>query len=216
MRYLLILFLILSLFSFTTAQDVEKGDKKSMELLDKLTAKTESYKTIEVDFTYKMLNEEADIDETTQGVLKIMGNKYRLNIAGQDVISDGETVWTYIPDADEVQINSVEDSEESITPNKLLLSYNDDYKSKFIKETFQYGATVNVVDLTPYEGKTYYKVRLVIDAAKDQLYEITIFDKNGSTYSYIINKFIANPDIPESEFTFNEKDFPGVEKVDMR
>jgi outer membrane lipoprotein-sorting protein len=79
-----------------------------------------------------------------------------------------------------------------------------------------YGTTVNIIDLTPIEGKSYYKVRLVIDKEKDQLHEITIFDKNGSTYSYVINSFTPNINLSESIFTFNKSDFPGVDVIDMR
>lgn len=198
------------------AQDNEAGDKKSREILDRLTKVTEAYKTIHVEFSYKMNNEEANIDEITEGVLTIMGDSYRLNIASQVVICDGETIWTYIEDAEEVQINSVEDSEESITPNKLLTAYNDDYRSKFVRESFQYGTTVNVIDLTPLEGKSYYKVRLIINKDKNQLHDITIFDKNGSTYSYIIKEFTPNVDVEDFTFSFKESDYPGVDVVDMR
>ena len=185
-------------------------------MLDRLTAKTEAYKTISVEFAYKMENLEAGIDERTDGSLLIMGDKYRLNIAGQTVICDGETVWTYIEDAEEVQINAVEESEETITPEKLLSSYNKDYRSKFIKEDFLYGTTVNIIDLTPIEGKSYSKVRLIIDKEKDQLHEITIYDKNGSTYSYVIKKFTPNVEVPDSSFTFDKSEFPGVDVIDMR
>ena len=208
--------ILLLAIALTGLSQEEKGDKKSNEILDRLTAKTEAYKTISIEFAYKMENLDAGIDERTDGSLLIMGDKYRLNIAGQTVICDGETVWTYIADAEEVQINAVEDSEESITPEKLLSSYNKDYKSKFIKEDFRYGTTVNIIDLTPTEGKSYSKVRLIIDKEKDQLHEITIFDKNGSTYSYVINKFTPNTDVSESSFTFDESKFPGVEVIDMR
>lgn len=219
MKNILISLFVLLIVVSGISQDnepVEKGDKKSGELLDRLTLKTEAHKTIQVEFSYKMFNEEANINESTDGELLVMGNKYRLNIAGQDVISDGETSWTYIEDAEEVQINSVEDSEDAITPNKLLSSYNDNFRSKFIKEDFQYGTTVNVIDLTPFEGKSYYKVRLIIDKRKDQLLEITIFDKNGSTYSYIINKFLANVDVDPDMFSFKEEDYPEADIVDMR
>lgn len=197
-------------------QDADKGDKKSKEILDRLTAKTEAYGTIKTTFSYMMVNIESDINESTDGVLVVKGDKYRLDIAGQLVISDGETIWTYIEDAEEVQINSMEDSEESITPSNLLSSYNDDYKSKFIKEDFQYGTTVNIIDLTPNEGKTYSKVRVIIDKKKDELLDITIFDKNGSTYSYIIKKFEPNIELEEGAFSFNEDDYPDVDIVDMR
>jgi outer membrane lipoprotein-sorting protein len=197
-------------------QDTDKGDKKSNEILNRLTAKTEAYKTIKAEFSYIMKNADAGIDEKTEGTLFVKGDKYRLLIAGQVVICDGSTTWTYIKDADEVQINSVENSEESITPNKLLTSYNKDYKSKFVKEGFQYGTTVNIIDLTPIEGKTYSSVRVIIDKAKDQLLDITIFDKNGSTYSYIINKFEPDIAVSDSQFTFNKTEFPNADIVDMR
>jgi outer membrane lipoprotein carrier protein len=216
MKKLLSLIITVTFVNLLVAQDTDKGDKKSNEILDRLTKKTEAYKTITAEFAYIMKNVDAGIDEKTEGTLFVKGDKYRLLIAGQVVICDGITTWTYIKDADEVQINSVENSEESITPNKLLTSYNKDYKSKFVKETFQYGTTVNVIDLTPTEGKSFSSVRVIIDKAKDQLLEITIFDKNGSTYSYIINKFEPDTAINDSQFTFSKSEFPGAEVVDMR
>jgi len=216
MKKLLLLIVTISITIFGFAQETDKGDKKSREVLNRLTAKTEAYGTIKAEFNYKMKNIEADINESTEGTLFVKGDKYRLLIAGQLVISDGVTIWTYIADAEEVQINSVEDSEESITPSNLLTSYNDDYKSKCVRETFQYGTTVHVIDLTPIEGKSYYKVGVIIDKEKDQLMEITIYDKNGSTYSYILNSFIPNIELDDTKFLFNADDYPDAEIVDMR
>jgi len=216
-KKILYLIIVTCISQFSIAQNSdEKGDKKSNEILDRLTSITESYGTIKTEFSYKMKNLEADIDETTQGTLYVKGDKYRLLIAGQEVISDGETIWTYIEDAEEVQVNSAEESEEAITPSNLLTAYNKDYKSKFIRESFQYGTTVNIIDLTPVEGKSYYKVRVIIDKEKDQLLEITIFDKNGSTYSYIISEFSPNVELEDSYFNFNPADFPDVDVIDMR
>ncbi|MBM3437004.1 MAG: outer membrane lipoprotein carrier protein LolA [Bacteroidetes bacterium] len=216
MKKILLIAFALNYASAVVCQETDKGDKKSNEILDRLTQKTEAYQTIKTEFSYLMKNAEAGVDEKTEGTLYVKGDKYRLVIAGQIVICDGTTIWTYIKDADEIQINAVENSEESITPNKLLTSYNKDYKSKFVKETFQYGTTVNIVDLTPIEGKTYSSVRVIIDKAKDQLLEITIFDKNGSTYSYLINKFEPNVTLNDSQFTYTASEFPGAEVIDMR
>ena len=216
MKRIITLILIVAISQILYSQENDKGDKKSKEILDKVTAKTESYSTFSAEFTYKMKNAEAGIDESIEGELFVKGNFYRLLISGQIVICDGETIWTYIEDAEEVQVNSVEDSEETITPGNILTSYNENYRSKFIRESFQYGTTVNVIDLIPMEGKTYYKIRVIIDKTKEQILEITIFDKNDSTYSYIINKFTPNIPIDDSEFTFNPEDYPDVDIVDMR
>lgn len=218
MKKILILIAVMAFLQPAISQEHEKGDKKSREILDNLTAQTESYNSIKVEFTYKMNNEEAGIDESTTGTLFIMGNKYKLHISGQQVISDGETIWTYIEDDEEVQINEMdEEVDGSLSPNKLLTSYNEDYKSNFVKETFLYGTTAVLIDLTPAEGKTYSKVRLIIDKAKNQILEITIFDKNGSTYTYILKSFIPDSEeIKESDFTFNTDDYPDVDVIDMR
>lgn len=208
---------MLILFAITVfAQDDEKGQKKSEEILRNFREKTEAYSTIMAGFTYKMENREAGINESKNGTIWIEGDKYRLDIAGQEVFSDGKTMWTYIRDAEEIQINSVEENGESLSPNKLLTSYDANYKSKFVKETFQYGTTVNVIELTPIEGKTYNKVRLVIDKDTYQLLESTIFDNNGSTYSYIINKFEHDIPLAGIKFEYSPSDFPDADVIDMR
>jgi len=216
MKKIITLIVVIISCLFLYAQENDRGDKKSTEILDKVTAKTESYTTISAEFTYKMKNIEADIDESTEGTLFVKGDFYKLLISGQVVICNGKTIWTYIEDAEEVQVNSVEDSEETITPGNILTSYSEDYRSKFIRESFQYGTTVSVIDLIPIEGKTYYKIRVIIDKLKEQILEITIFDKNGSTYSYIISKFTPDIPIDDTDFTFNPEDYPDVDIVDMR
>jgi outer membrane lipoprotein carrier protein len=216
MKNLLLLIVILTISLPLSAQESSKGDKKSNEILERLTQKTESYKTMRAEFVYKMENTEAGVNEQTEGALLVMGDKYRLDIAGQTVISDGVTMWTYIADANEVQINSAEESEESISPAKLLSSYTKDYRSKFVAEDFLNGTTVNIIDLTPVEGKSFSKVRLIVDKSADQLKEVTIFEKNGSTFSYFIKKFETNVDADHRKFAFNKSEFPGVEVIDMR
>ncbi len=198
------------------AQNNEKGDKKSNKIMDDFTVKTESYKSFQAEFTYKMENEEAGIDESKDGVLTVEGDKYNLKIAGQEVISDGETIWTYIEDAEEVQVNEVEEGDDAITPNNLLTAYNKDYKSNFVKEAFVYGTSAYIIDLKPSEGKSFSKVRLTIDKEKMQILDITIFDKNGSTYSYVISKFIPNIEMADGLFYFDTNNFPDVDVVDMR
>ena len=210
------LLLIILTFITINALEAQVKDKKATQILDEVTDKTKSYKTIKVEFTYRMENPEANINESKNGMLIIKGDKYRLSIAGQIVICNSETIWTYIEDAEEVQINDVEDSDESITPDKLLTSYNDNYKSKFIKETLWHGKTVQIIELTPLEGKTYYKVQLIIDKVRKQILNFQIFDKNGSTYTYQINKFIPDLAVEDSEFIFNPEEYPDVEIIDMR
>jgi outer membrane lipoprotein carrier protein len=188
-------------------------DKKATAILDEVSAKTKSYKTIKIEFTYAMDNVKEKVHDKFKGSLISKGDKYKLSAAGQDVISDGKIVWTYLKDANEVQINNVTDDEDSFTPTKLLSGYNKDYKSKFIEEK----GNDQVIELYPLKkGKTFTKVRLTIDKAKKQISKFVIYDRNGSTFSYIVDKFIADQAIADNLFSFNKADHPGVEINDMR
>ena len=188
----------------------------SEEILRQVSEKTKSFSSIKISFTYNMDNPSAKIHETETGILTVQGDKYKLDIAGQKVIADGKTSWTYIADANEVQINSMEEDENALTPTKLLTSYSSDYKSKLTNEITRDGRTLYVIELKPNADKSFTDVELQIDKELYRIMRIAIKDKSGNTFSYLVNKFETNSPVKESDFTFNEKDYPGVEVIDMR
>ena len=205
--------LIIALLAGFTFTSFAQNDTKAAAILDQVSVKTKSYKTIKIDFTYAMDNAKEKIHDKFKGTLLSKGDKYKLTAAGQDVISDGKTIWTYLKDANEVQINNAGEDDDSFTPTKLLSGYGKDYKSKFIEEK----GNDQVIELYPLKkGKTFTKVRLTIDKTKKQISKFIIYDRSGSTFSYIVDKFVADQAIADNVFTFNKAEHPGVEINDMR
>ncbi len=206
----LIMIAILAVFAITA---FAQNDKKAAAILDEVTAKTKLYKTIKIEFTYAMDNAKEKIHDKFKGSLLSKGDKYKLTAAGQDVISDGKTMWTYLKEAKEVQINNAGEDDDSFTPTKLLSGYSKDYKSKFIEEK----GNNQIIELYPLKkGKTFTKVQLTIDKSKKQVSRFVIYDRSGSTFSYIVDKFIADQAIADNVFSFSKADHPGVEINDMR
>lgn len=190
--------------------------KDADEIIRKVTEKTQAYQSVEFRFTFTYEDPVSGDDVSEQGMLIISGDKYILEIEGQKVICDGETMWTLIEDAWEVQINAVGDDDESITPSKLLTTYNEDYKAKLDKEYRQDGINYQKIELKPQEGKKWVMLDVVINADDQQISEITIHDKNGGTINYRIDKFTPDIDVDEEDFIFRPEDHPDVEIVDMR
>jgi outer membrane lipoprotein carrier protein len=195
---------------------ISQVKKTADEILKEVSEQTKSYSSIRLDFTYNMDNAEAKIHESEAGSLLVKGDKYRLKIAGQVIISDSKTMWTYIEDANEVQVNTVDESQDVFTPTKLLTSYSEQYKSKLIGEEVKNGRTYQVIELKPNEEKNYSRVELTIDKSLKQFTRIAVQDKSGNTFTYIVNEFKPDAPYKDSDFTFSAKEFPGAEVIDMR
>lgn len=208
-----ILILTLSLLISTVA--FSQG-KKAEKIIEEITKKTQEYKSVEFEFTFTYQDPSNGDDVSEQGKLTISGDKYILEIEGQTVICDGETMWTYIEDAWEVQINSIEEDDESITPSKLLTQYNEDYKARIEKEYKIEGVQYQRIELKPEEGKKWVKLDVIVNADKQEISEITIHDKNGGKINYKIDKMTPDIEVTDEDFTFNPEDYPEVEIVDMR
>ncbi len=210
-RFTIIIASILFLSSSILAQD-----KEAENILKELSEKTNSFDNIKVSFAYKMTNQEANINESTNGTLLVAGDKYRLNIAGQEIISDGSTLWTYLEDSEEVQINEVIEN-EGFSPTKLLSSYHDEYTMKKDKNIVKEGKSYYELTMKPKDSNSNFDfVILLVDAEKMQLNSFVMYDFDDNIFSYEIKQFITDSDIPESSFTFNTENYPNIEVIDMR
>jgi outer membrane lipoprotein-sorting protein len=193
-----------------------QAKKTSEEILKQVSETTKSFTSIRIAFTYNMDNATAKVHESESGVLTVKGDKYKLDIAGQKVISDSKTSWTYISEANEVQINTVEEDPNALTPTKLLTSYSEDYKSRLVNEITKDGRAQYVIELKPNAEKNFTNVEMTVDKELYRITRIAIQDKSGNTFTYIVNKWETNVAVSDTDFTFNAKDFPGVEVIDMR
>jgi len=206
----------LLLFSLLISTVTFSQSKKAEAIIEEVTSKTQAYKSVAFDFTFTYDDPSSDKVISEEGKLLISGDKYVLDIEGQKVICDGTTIWTYIEDAWEVQINAIEEDDESITPSKLLTAYNEDYKARLDKEYELDGVNYQKLELKPEEGKKWVKLDIIVDADKKQITEITIHDKNGGKINYRIDKFMPDVPVTDADFNFNPDDYPDVEIVDMR
>jgi outer membrane lipoprotein-sorting protein len=220
----LFIYIVLSTLTVTSAFAQKDADAKV--ILNKLSKQYRSYDAVKTDFTLTIDNQQANVKETQTGTLisRSKTNKYKVTLyaAGkkavtQDIISDGKNQWTFLKDANEVQLSAADNSEEGFNPAKIFTMYEKGYKYIYTGQQKIAGKIYQVVDLTPEDGKKiFFKVRLMIDKVKNQLYSTQIFDKNGSTYTYALRSFTPNYKVAETVFVFDKKAYPGVEVVDLR
>lgn len=193
-----------------------QSDKKAEELMESVVEKTASYENLKAELAYTMVNKEMDIDEKKSGIIYVKGDSYRIEMEGQIIISDGTTIWTFIVDSDEVMVSDVDESDESISPNKILTTYNEDYKAKFDQDNKYKNSDLKMINLKPNDGNQFEKLSLLVNEKSLSLENFSVYDKSGNVFTYHIIDLQPNLELPDTTFTFNPADYPDVDVIDMR
>jgi outer membrane lipoprotein-sorting protein len=219
MKILLIGFLTFCASSvFSQNNQLGVSDPDAKVILDNVSAKFKTYKTVTADFTLSITNANGKVEGTKKGIVYMRGSKYRVNISGQQIYSDGENIWTYDKSANEVQLTKFDPSSNTITPQKMFTNFYDkDFLYKLNGEKKEGNKMVQEIELTPVDKtKTFFKVLVNVDKATKNIISSKVFEKNGDRYIYTINSMKPNTNLPDSLFTFDAKKYPNVEVVDLR
>ena len=207
----IIIIIIISILNITV---VSSQTELAKDILEKLKSTTESYNNISIDFIFLFQNKSQKIEEKQEGHLIIEKEKFRLEMNEQTIINDGETQWVYLNDLNEVQIMEHDSEDEMMSPIKLLTIYEKNYKYNYIESTSEDGKRLHIIDFFPKEREEFMKINIAVNALKNQLERIILYDKNGGTYTYSITSFIINKN--DKPFTFNITDSTNIEIIDLR
>ena len=216
MKSVFLFTIILFISILTFAQE----DSKSKNILDEVTEKAKSFKTISADFTFSMVNKEMDIDEKNEGTIKLKGKKYVVTLpeTGIVVYSDGETVWNYMEQGNQVTVSTIENGgNELMDPSSLFSIYEKGFQSKFITEKSVGGNTVYVIDLFPEEDiYDVSKITIEINKSTMMIKSALLMGTDENIYGIVVKDMKTNVDIPDSDFIFQESKYPDVEVIDLR
>lgn len=208
----LIIAALLSVFALS-AQDVDGG---ATPILKKLAAKYAAYSTMKIDYTYKCEKNDKVLDSKS-GTMTVKGDKYTFVFGNQTSYCDGKTLWNYQKDVNEVSIfEYIEEEDNLLNPAKILSGWDKEYRAKFIREDTEKNRMVQIIDLMPRNSSSFYKIRLTIDKAKQEIISISAFEKDNTTYSYYIDKLVVNTPLDDATFVFDLQKHPDVDVNDMR
>lgn len=192
-------------------------DPKALEILDAMSKKYKAYTTFEANISYTLTNDVEKINEEFKGKITVKGDKFKLVLPEQEVINDGKTTWTYLPEAKEVNIDNYDPNSDEINPSKIYEIYKKGFKYLHIEEKTEAGVLCDVIDLVPEKKDAqFFKIRMNISKKDRSIQNWTMFDKAGNRYKYSLTKFTPNITVPDNLFTFDPKKYPGVEVIDLR
>jgi outer membrane lipoprotein carrier protein len=209
--------LMLMLVAFTNIQaqppkGMGSNDPKAKVILDAVSAKFRTFKTVESKFAIKIENAAGKALGTKAGSFFMKGNKYRISATGQEQFSEGINVWTLDKAAKEVTISKIDPNANSITPQKLFTNFYDkDYLYKLNGTT----KGTSEIELTPIDKtKPIFKILLYVN--NSSIVSMKLLEKTGNKYTLSTSGLKTNANVQDALFVYDAKKYPGVEVVDLR
>ncbi len=197
-----------------SAQNTDGG---ATDLLNVVSAKYQAYTSMQFHYTLKTTREGKTLG-ASQGDFALKGNKYRTTYEGQTFFCDGSSIWNYQKSTNEVSVYEYdpEDDENLMNPRIILKNWSRQFRAKYIRDEFSNNVSTALIDLTPKTTQSYYRIRLFINKANNQILRIALYEKDNTTYTYHIEQFKTNVTLADSYFVFDKSRYPGVEVNDMR
>lgn len=185
--------------------------------MKKVSVKYQGFTSIQFHYTLKSTKDGKTLS-TSQGDFALKGNKYRTTFGGQTFFCDGVSIWNYQKATNEVSIYEydADDDENMMNPQKILKNWEKQFRAKYIRDEFNNNISTALIDLTPKTTQSYYRIRLFINKANNQILRIALYDKDNTIYTYHIEQFKSNVTLADSYFVFDKSKYPGVEINDMR
>jgi outer membrane lipoprotein carrier protein len=220
-RFFTATFSLLMMGSSLFAQK-EALDPKAKVILDELSQKTKSYKTIKATFTITTESKEKKKD-SQDGSILIKGKQYKVNLKGQEFYNNGTFVWNYVASAKETTKDFAPKSDEKGKPkkgidiSKMFTIYEEGYKYRYEKDEMENGTLMQVIDLYPTspDAQEFHTIKLMIDKNKKQIHSVKFINRDGSTRLITLNSFGTDTEVADALFNYEATQHPGIHLEDM-
>jgi len=203
---------------FTVHAQVPKGmgnsDPDAKKILDAVSAKFKTFKSVQSNFSLKIENAANKLMGNKKGTVFMKGTRYRIKVDDKDIFCDGSNVWTVDAAEKEITLTKIDVSNNAITPQKLFTNF---YDKDFLYKLNSDAKGIQEIELTPIDKtKLFHKVIVFINKATQTITSTRVFEKAGNRYTYSISSMNTKVNIPDITFIFNQKNYPGMELVDLR
>ena len=173
---------------------------------------------VRADFTLKAVND-GHLEGRENGIIQLKGEKFMLKTSETTTWFDGKTQWSYVAKNDEVNVsNPTQEELQQINPYTFLYMY-------------QKGFSYKLGTMKTFHGKAIWVVVLTAKDKAQDLERITLYvTKEGYEPLYILLQQRAHPTrnaitvtsyqtgqkYADTLFTFDRKQYPSAEIIDLR
>lgn len=190
-------------------------NKSAQEMLDILSEKYEAYRSFEITFDLEVKYPERPVQKQKAQIIQA-SKRFKFISEDQDIIGDGENVYLFLKDRNEVQINDFDEDDELglMTPKDLLKEYDSGrFEYRLENET----DTEIIIVFKPLDRDSeFFKYRIAIDKQSEDFSKIDAYNKDGSQLLVTIASSSQNKEYNDEFFSFDTSLYPDIRIEDLR
>lgn len=207
---------LIALLSLPVIAQQQQSQAKA--ILDKTAEAFRKAGGVQASFTVKAVTN-GRVEGSENGTIQLKGEKFMLKTSEMTSWFDGKTQWSYMVRNDEVNVSNPTPEElQQINPYTFLYMYQKGFSCKLgAVKTFQ-GKSVWEVILTANNKKQALE-RIILYVTKDTHQPIYIQLRQRGQVSQTeitVTSYRTRQDYADSVFTFDRKQYPNAEVIDLR
>ena len=191
------------------------ADDDAMSLLKQMEKKYDAIKDATVMFKQDVSYGVTKSEQSFKGKLFMKkGNKYRIELEDQTIVTDGKSVWSWTKSNHQVVIDAYKEDPRSFSPDKVLVNVPERYTATTLGKEKVQGNETTVLKLRPNDPKSNMQWMKVWVDDDRMMKKIQVLDISDNTTTYVVESIKTNAGLSDAEFTFTAPQ--GVEVIDLR
>lgn len=147
-------------------------------------------------------------DEVQIGELFAVKEKFSLQVMDITQMYDGKLLYTISKDDKEVTIlKPDENSNDFLTPTKILYTYKKNFTPTLDKTTTIDGVKVQQIKLTPNQSNEYDYIMIAIDVSTKTIKMYNEYLNSGEVRSIKVKEYLESLIIPRALFKFDQSKY---------
>jgi outer membrane lipoprotein-sorting protein len=200
-------------------QTIQKAqnDPKALAVLNKASEAYNKAGGVKAGFTIKVLAKGGTEKDNISGNIHLKGSKFKLETGDMTTWFDGTNQWVHLQSNNEVNLSKPNSKELlMINPVNVFQLYKHGYNSKLLTDKSDKGKKLYQVELKPYTKESVQSIIAAFDKSTFRPVNIVITNKDKSGSRISIGSYLTGQTYAESMFTFQPKDYPDTEVIDLR
>jgi chaperone LolA len=140
------------------------------------------------------------------------GNRYRIELEDQTIVTDGKSVWTYTKSTHQVIVDAYKEDPASFSPDKVLVNVPDNYTAVLLEPD---SSGHPILKLTPKRPRSSMKwMKVWVDTDDMLMRTVQVLDASDNLTTYAVQDTKENVGIDDSRFRYEPP--PGADVIDLR